>query len=185
VTDTGEKNLPAGGQSDAGVSEALERNWKYYLGMTLFVYSFATFGIAAAVPLLGIPAAKAAELAMGVIISGEVAFLASAALLGKPFVKAMKAKVMVVFRRKGPVEPRPVSRQRHTFGIVLLVASTITYYLALAGVFFLPREQALDAVAVSLVAGEALFIASLVVLGAEFWARLKRLFEWPGEAPAY
>ena len=31
-------------------------------------------------------------------------------------------------------------------------------------------------------AGYTIFIASLFILGGEFWDRLKRLFQWPGKS---
>ena len=32
-----------------------------------------------------------------------------------------------------------------------------------------------------LILGDVLFITSFFILGGEFWARVKKLFEWPGK----
>jgi hypothetical protein len=44
----------------------------------------------------------------------------------------------------------------------------------------LPRDQMLNTIINILIIGEATFFTSLFVLGGEFWAKLKRLFQWPG-----
>jgi hypothetical protein len=48
----------------------------------------------------------------------------------------------------------------------------------------LPRAQMLGAIIVILIVGQATFFISLFVLGGEFWAKLKKLFQWPGYTPA-
>jgi hypothetical protein len=76
-----------------------EKGWKYYLGLALFAFSLATFGLAALTPLVFAPAV-AATVATGGVISGEIGFWVSAALLGKPFIEALKAKVKGIFARR-------------------------------------------------------------------------------------
>ncbi len=82
------------------------RGWKFYIGLALFVYSFGTFGIAALVPFLFSPAV-AATLVTGVVFSGELGFWVSAALLGRPFVDALKAKLAAAFGAGSPEHHGP------------------------------------------------------------------------------
>jgi hypothetical protein len=127
----------------------------------------------------------AASIATAVIISAEIAFWASAALLGKAFLAAAKARLREFFRRRISPAPRPVSRTRHAVGVGLLFASVLPYYIIAAIPFLeLPRRLELRAIIVTLITGEGMFIASLLVLGGEFWGRLQRLFQWPGASSA-
>ncbi|MFQ5935030.1 MAG: transporter suffix domain-containing protein [Acidiferrobacterales bacterium] len=160
------------------------KDWKYYLGLTLFIFSWCTFGFAFLVPLLGLSMATAAAVATALIISGEVTFWASVALLGKPLVQAFKAKMIAFLRRRATVELRPVSKRRHYWGLALFFSSFLAFYLVAAVPFLeLSRQQTLAVIIVILVTGEAMFFASLFVLGGEFWAKLKNLFQWTGEVP--
>jgi hypothetical protein len=157
------------------------RGWKFYLGLSLFIYSFATFGIAALIPFFLSPAA-AASLVTCVVISGEIGFWASAALLGRPFVDALKAKLAAVFTRRQALAARPISRPRHVFGLILFSLSFITFYLAMAIPFLsLHKSTELTAIVVVAITGELLFVSSLFVLGGEFWERIKALYRWPGQ----
>ncbi len=156
------------------------RGGKFYVGLALFVYSFGTFGIAALVPFLFSPTVAAA-LVTGVVISGELGFWVSAALLGKPFVDALKAKVAALFVRPEPRAPRAISRRRHVFGLVLFSLSFVTYYVAMATPFLrLSKSTELTAIVGVAITGEPLFVSSLFVLGGEFWGRIKALYRWPG-----
>lgn len=159
----------------------LEKDWKYYLGVTLFVFSWLTFGFAFVAPFLPVSAAIAAVIAAAFIIAGEVTFWASVALLGKPFMQFLKAKLFEFLHSRRPAELRRVSKQRHYTGLALFLGSFISYYLAMAVPFLgLPREQMLAGIIVILIVGQATFFISLFVLGGEFWAKLKKLFQWAG-----
>jgi hypothetical protein len=79
------------------------RGWPFYAGVALFAFSCSTFGVAALAPFL-LPAAAAAAVATGAIVSGEVGFWVGVALLGKPFVAALKAKLTGPFIRKAEGE---------------------------------------------------------------------------------
>jgi hypothetical protein len=153
---------------------------KFYLGLALFVLSLATPGVAALAPFV-FSAATAVTVATVAVVSGEIAFLISAALLGKPFIEAVKARVKRLFVRAAEAAPaRPISRSRHATGLVLLSSSIVTYYMAMAVPFGgLAKATELTAIVVVAIAGEILFLASLFVLGGEFWGRIKALFQWP------
>jgi hypothetical protein len=174
---------PEAVQSRDSGDEIFEKNWKDYLGLTLFGWSIAAFPVAALLPMLPLSPAGAAVTATAVIISAEIAFWACAALLGRPFVNAIKAKWSALFTRRKPAIPQPISKGRHYTGVSLLIGSGLFYYVAAACVFLdLPKDQMLAAMVATLITGELVFIASLFILGADFWARLKKLFQWPGAA---
>lgn len=162
----------------------LEKDWKYYLGLGLFIFSWLTFAVALLAPFMPVSKATAAALATAFIIAGEVTFWASIALLGKPFLQLLKAKLIAFLHSRRPAELRRVSKRRHDIGLALFFCSFLAYCLALVIAFLdLPRDQMLNAIINILIIGEAIFFVSLFVLGGEFWAKLKKLFQWPGHTP--
>jgi len=160
-----------------------EKNWKYYLGLSLFGYSFVPILTVELLFFLPLSHAQAASMALIYVGSGEVAFFAAIALLGRPFVETLKAKFKAFFIRNKPAQPpRPIGKTRHTVGVILFFASFFPYPFVVAALIFLhPTGRDLNYLVAALLAGDGIFITSLFVLGGEFWERLKRLFEWPGK----
>ncbi len=158
----------------------MTKDWKYYLGISLFAYSFIPLSVVAALPFLGMSLAESGAMAVIFLATGEISFYASAALLGKEFLAAMKKRVLSWFRTEaGP--PKPVGRNRHRTGVILLVASFLPYYAVLLDLlFFSPQGTEITFLAWSLVASEVMGMISLFLLGAPFWERLKHLFDWSG-----
>ncbi len=163
----------------------MKKDKKYYLGIALFVYSFLPYVFTFLVlPFLPISKVKAVSLATGLLISSEVAFLLSVALLGKPFVQLIKTKIKAsIFRKKGASDLKPVGKIRHTIGIaMLLFASIVPYFLTeIALLLGYVEKHGHSGLIGLLVLGDAMFIAGFFVLGGEFWARFNRLFQWPGK----
>jgi hypothetical protein len=158
----------------------IENNWKYYLGMALFVYSFIPICTTELVFFLPLSKTVAASVAVVYLGSGEVAFFAAIALLGKPFINAMKAKIKRVFlpsRVSGPA--KPIGKTRHYVGVSLFFISFLPYPGIEATLLFRdPGHINLTTLLAVMFLSDALFIASLFILGGEFWERLKKLFQW-------
>ena len=158
----------------------MKKGWKYYLGLSLFIYSFLPFSIVAVLPFMGMTFAQLGIFAVIFLASGEIALLCAAALLGKEFLGAMKKRIMALFKRTH--EPKPVTRAMHRFGVTLLIASTLPYYAVLVYLLFFPhRESEINFLAWVMTVGEAAFVAGLFILGGQFWDRLQHLFLWPGD----
>lgn len=83
---------------EAEVTETL-KDWKYYTGFGLFVFSWIPWSLAFVVPFLGFSAGKSAGIIAVLVGLGEVTFLASIPFLGRPFLKQLKAKLMQVVKR--------------------------------------------------------------------------------------
>jgi hypothetical protein len=159
--------------------ETMKKDWKYYLGLSLVIYSLVPIIVVAVLPFTGMSLAQSGAFAVVFLASGEIAFIAAAALLGKEFLAALKKKIMALFKRTH--ESKPVSRTMHRFGTTLLIVSTLPYYAVLVYLlFFSHREAEISFLAWTMVAGEAACIAGLFILGGQFWDRLKHLFLWPG-----
>jgi len=160
----------------------IKKDWKYRTGMGLFIYSLIPICTIELVAFMPITSTQAVAFGVVYLASGEIAMLLAVALLGKPFIQAIKEKVKgFLFKRREPSISRMIGRTRHWIGITLLLLSILPYYITIGELIFMdpgrpnPQHQL-----TMLLAGESLFIVSLFVLGDEFWARLKRLFEWPG-----
>lgn len=156
-----------------------KKGWKHYLGMVLFIYSFVPYLVVALLPLLGLSMSKAVTAMTITIISGEVAFFVSIALLGKTIVHKMKAFFRKIFSRKKTASEAPqiVSKFRHRIGVTLFILSAIPYPLSEIAMFFgYPRPGEHMAFLWMLIAGDAVFVASFLVLGAGFLEKIKALF---------
>ena len=156
--------------------------WKKRLGIALLVYSFVPICTVGLAPLLPLSPAQAVTFGAIYLGSGEIACLVAVVLLGKPFVEGVKSRIKAFFRRsEKPALPKPVGRLRHYAGVTLLLASFDPYYMAL-GILIVspPGPSGLRGLLYLLLAGEGLFFLGLLLLGGEFWARLTRLFAWPG-----
>lgn len=163
-------------------NETIQKDWKYYLGLTLLGLSCLPLVTVELVFLLPLSKTQAVSFAAVYLGLGEGSFLLAAALLGKPFLQAVKAKIKGFFVKGWESAPAgPISKTRHYFGVTLFLISFLPYgateIMLLCGS---PGEIALRTLLVVLLLGDLMCIVSLLVLGEEFWHRLKHLFEWPG-----
>jgi len=161
-----------------------DKSWKYYLGLGLFIYSFLPICTVELIFLLPLTPAEKASVAVIYVGSGEIAFLCAVALLGKPFVEALKAKIKGFFVRKKPAAPpEPIGKTQHAIGVTLFFMSFLPYPVVEGILIFgHPTGRDLNYLVSAMLAGDVIFIVSLFVLGGEFWERLKKLFELPGKA---
>lgn len=158
----------------------VERNWKYYLGITLFIYSFLPYCVAGILLFFRMPIAKFLKLLVIFIASAELSFAASAALLGKTVIEAIKSKIHNIFRPRVAMRPMPIGKARHRTGIALLLLSFAPYFITEASLLlgYPKTEQGHLNLFFLLLSGDTIFILSLFALGNDFWERLKKLFEW-------
>ena len=162
----------------------MTRDKKYYLGIALFVYCFIPWVFTFLVlPFLPVSKVNAVSIATGLLISSEISFLLSVALLGKPFIQVIKAKIKGIFSKKGVRDLKPVGKIRHAVGITMLLTASIVPYSLTEFALLLGYVEKYGHTALInlLIIGDVLFITSFFILGGEFWARVKKLFEWPGE----
>ena len=160
----------------------MEKDWKYYLGLALLAFSVIPICTVELVLLLPVSKTQAVSLGAVYLASGEGAFLLAAALLGKPFIQAVKRKIQTFFSRpKDAPPPPPISKRRHYLGVSLFLLSFSPYLITeIALLFGNLQPTGLRILLVLLLSGDLMCIVSLLVLGEEFWGRLKALFQWPG-----
>ncbi len=77
-----------------------KKDWKFYLGIGLFVWAWAGMIPMVGVTLLHIDPLVSLSLAAGIWVTTEIALFASIALLGKPFIQYMKEKFKSWFKKK-------------------------------------------------------------------------------------
>ena len=155
------------------------RDWRYYLGLFLFVLSLIlpilTFII---VPLLGLsPGISTVLYGLSVAGGPDVILIGAAALLGKENLEFLFSKLGSWFKRL--VKWDQVSARRYRTGVWMFWIGIV---ISLAFFYFLPEtlregNQPGWGFYVS-VGADILFIISFFVLGAEFWGKLGALFQY-------
>ena len=164
--------------------EEIHKDWKYYTGLILFVYSFIPYVVSGLIFFFKISVGEIIGI-LGVFLgSAELAFAISVVLLGKPFIQLLKAKFSSIFLRKKAVQPsKPIGKIRHCIGIAILLLSFLPWFVIEIAFFFdYPKTETdhMTALAIMLLA-DAMFVASLFTLGGDFWNRFKHLFQYPGQ----
>jgi len=162
----------------------INKNWKYYLGMTLFIYCWIPYIVSGMLLFYKIPLGKLVGLMAIFIASSEITFAISIILLGKTFVKVLKSKIIGFFFRHKAFQPaKPVSKTRHYIGVALLFLSFIPSLAVETLLFFgYPKTDAGHVhMFISLLSGYTMFIVGLFILGGDFWERVKKLFHWQEE----
>lgn len=153
--------------------------WRLRVGAAMFALSIL-------VPAVGLPLLASMDLAGGqaatfsgaLLVAAEVIGLGAVAVMGKSGYQFIKSRVFAFFRRHGP--PKKVSRARYTVGLVMFAVPVLFGW----GSFYVLGpilELGLEPVVVAL-GGDILLLASLFVLGGEFWDKLRSLFVHDAEA---
>jgi len=156
-----------------GTSGNPSAGWRLQLGITLFVLSIL-------LPLAGVPLVASLSLSAGktttisgfLLVGAEVMGVAAIAVMGKPGYLYLKSRVFGFLKRVGP--PDEVSRRRYAFGLVMfcvpILFSWVSPYASrwIPVVTTHPLPFALG--------GDLLLLASLFVLGGDFWDKVHALF---------
>jgi len=104
-----------------------------------------------------------------VFVGPKIGMLAAIAIMGKPGFTYLQAQVLGLL-----TPPAEVSSARHRLGIVMFVAAVLSGFVERYIGFFPPRDFARE-IRHSL-AIDLLLLASLLVLGGDFWDKIRALF---------
>jgi hypothetical protein len=141
----------------------MDKDWKYYLGILLFILSFVPYVIVFCImPFLSLSAAQYLAASSILLISAEGIFVLSVMLLGKTIIDAIKAAIKTIFK-SAFTQHKPISYSRYIIGLVMFFASLIYPTLVIELILF---------------SGDVIFITSFFVLGGEFIAKLKLAFKY-------
>jgi len=102
----------------------------------------------------------------------EVFTVAAIAIMGKSGYNLIKERIFSFLKKHGP--PDRVSLTRYRIGLVMFVLPVIFGWLGPYGVHLIPGYETHRFV-VSLI-GDVMFVASLFVLGGDFWDKIRALF---------
>ncbi len=156
-----------------------EKNWRFQTGIALF-----TVGL---VSPLFVPLVTASGLSPGwkTTLSGllmlgipELLWLVAAAVMGKSGFDYIKSKAFGLVKRY--VLPETIGRARYRIGLIMFAIPLLFGWLA-------PYAQHLTAGVATQnfgwnLGGDLLLLASLFVLGGEFWDKLQALFMYGASA---
>jgi hypothetical protein len=160
MTEVSQANVPAAG-------------WRLKLGVALF-------GLSIALPVLGVPLVAAMGLSTAIVatvsgailVGAEVLGIAAVAVMGKSGYAFIKNRVFGFLKQHGP--PQKVSRGRYNIGLVIfclpLLFGWLSPYISkwVPGLLSNPLPFAIG--------GDILILASLLVLGGDFWDKIRSLF---------
>jgi len=147
--------------------------WRFRVGLTIFIAGFAA---PLAIPLVtssdlatGWKTAIAGALAVGV---PEVMMVVAAAVMGKEGFAELKRRFGRFLKKHGP--PERVNLGRYRIGLVMF---TLPLLLGWLGPYVRHHLPGFESHAMLWhVGGDLVFFASLIVLGGEFWDKLRALF---------
>lgn len=147
--------------------------WRFRLGLTVLIVGWLS-------PLL-IPVITRSSLGTEwkAIVSGllavgipEVFSVAAIAIMGKDGYDLIKDRIFNFLKKHGP--PDRVTPARYRIGLVMFLLPVVFGWLAPYGAHLIPGYEA-NRIVASLI-GDTMFVASLFVLGGDFWDKLKALF---------
>ena len=153
---------------------------RFSLGILLFFLGF--------ISPLGIPVVTAMNLSgswkailSGLLMLGipELFWLAAAAIMGKPGFKYLKGKVFSSLKKYA--FPEKVSRTRYRLKLAMFLIPLLYGWLEpyLSPHIPVTAQQRM----VLAITGDVLWLASLFVLGGDFWDKLRALFVYEAGAP--
>lgn len=153
--------------------------WRFRTGVSLFVLGFLSPLCIPLVTASNLSTAWKATLS-GLFMLGipELLWLVAAAIMGKAGFAYIKGKVYGFLKRYAL--PKEVSRTRYRIGLVMFVIPLLFGWLAPYEPHLVPGyEQHRFAVNLG---GDVLLLASLFVLGGDFWDKVRALFSYRATA---
>ena len=160
-------------KATATKTEPLRAGWRFRLGLVVLIVGFLS--------PLSIPMVTASDLPTQwkAIISGalavgipEVFTILAIAIMGKSGYNLIKERIFSFLKKHGP--PDRVSPTRYRIGLVMFVLPIFFGWLGPYAANHIPGYQD-HRFWVSLI-GDIMFIASLFVLGGDFWDKVRGLF---------
>jgi hypothetical protein len=159
-----------------GSNDTLEQpasNWRFKSGVALFVLSIA-------VPLIGIPivtslgvsAAVTASVSGVLLVGAEIMGILAVVVMGKEGYAYIKSRVFGFLKQYGP--PQKVSRRRYRLGLVMFSVPILFGWVSIYAGQLIPGFT--DNPLPFALCGDILLLASLFVLGGNFWDKIRALF---------
>lgn len=152
--------------------------WRLALGIIIFLLSII-------LPLAGIPAVAAFELSAtaattvsgALLVGAEILGILAAAVMGKPGYLYIRSRIFAILKQYGP--PRDVGRGRYRVGLVMFALPIVFAWISVYSADYIPgySQNPLPYA----IGGDLLLLASLFVLGGDFWDKIRALFAYDAE----
>ena len=154
-------------------NDPVHPDWRFRIGVIVFVVSWCSPLLIPLVTASGLPAhwktIISGALAVGI---PEIGTILAIAIMGKSGFNLMKNRIFGFLKKHGPADR--VSLARYRIGLVMfglpLLFGWISPYLQ----NMIPRFEENRLLLAA--AGDLLFIGSLIVLGGDFWDKVRSLF---------
>ena len=147
--------------------------WRFWVGLIVLVTGFASPALIPVVTGSGLSTAWKTALSSALAVGiPEVFTLAAIAIMGRSGFDFLKAKAFGWLKQYGPADR--VSRTRYRTGLVLFTLPLLFAWIVPYGPHLVPWYDT-HRMAVNL-AGDLTLVASLFVLGGDFWDKLRSLF---------
>jgi hypothetical protein len=148
-------------------------DWRLNVGIVIFVLSIILpVGGVPAVMALDLSASVAATVSGALLVCAELMGIAAVAVMGKPGYLFIKSRVSGFLRQYGP--PQQVSRRRYNIGLIMFFVPVLFALVSVYAYEYIPGYST-NPIPYA-IAGDLLLLASLFVLGGDFWDKLKGLF---------
>ena len=162
------------------IEQASEANppipgWRLKAGVALFVFSIIL--PIAGIPFvtgLGLSGTMVTSVSGALLIGAELLGVAAVAVMGKPGYLYIKNRIFGFLKQYGP--PKEVSRIRYNIGLVMFCVPIVFGWLSPYFGDFIPGFQ--QNPTPYAVVGDLMLLASLFVLGGDFWDKIRALFVW-------
>ncbi|MBX9567848.1 MAG: hypothetical protein K2X77_03095 [Candidatus Obscuribacterales bacterium] len=159
---------------------------KAVLAKTKLIIGIALFALSIFIPLLGIWVAQTTlpvaikTLIIGILTFGgpEILAVLAVAVLGKEAFDLIAGKIFAVLGKLAP--KGSVSRNRYKVGLFLFVFSFVPSYILSYWPTLVPENPPYRII--SCICADIMLVASLFVLGGDFWDKLRALFVYDAVA---
>jgi hypothetical protein len=147
--------------------------WRLKASLALFMLSFIVPAAGVfLVTTLDLSTTLTATISGALLMAGELIGIAAVATMGKPGYQYIKTRIFGFLKRYGP--PQEVGRARYNLGLIMFCIPIGFAWLSIYLADYLPGF-AQDPLPYA-IGGDILLLASLFVLGGDFWDKLRSLF---------
>ena len=147
-------------------------SWRTTIGFAMLVASIAWPLVIPILLLLGVSKMVTAAFSGVMVVAAEFMLIAGAAIAGKEGFAYIKATVFGFLKSYGP--PSEVSRLRYTVGLVMFATPLAFGWAAPYFGHHVPGFE--QGQLIYAIAGDALLLVGLFVLGGGFWDKLRSLY---------
>lgn len=153
-------------------------SWRLKAGVALFILSIL-------IPLIGVLLVTALDFSMtfaasisgALLLGGEIVGILAVAVMGKDGYTFVKGRVFKFLKKYRP--PGEVSRIRYNLGLVMFSVPILFGWVSIYAAKWLPSF--INNPIPFAVGGDILLLASLFVLGGNFWDKIQALFTYDSE----